>query len=127
MGNTPTARRTIGYWVTTALVAVLFAVPGVALLVRAPHFVSEMAHLGYPPYFLTILGPWKILGAVAIAVPRFGRLKEWAYAGMIFDATSAAASRAVVGDSALAVIGPLVIAGLVVVSWALRPEGRRAR
>jgi hypothetical protein len=124
LGNASTTARTVSYWVSTALVAALFAVPGVALIARAPHFVAEMAHLGYPAYFLSILGPWKVLAAVTVLVPRFARLKEWAYAGMIFDATSAAASRAAVGDGALAVIVPLVVAGLVVASWALRPEGR---
>jgi uncharacterized membrane protein YphA (DoxX/SURF4 family) len=72
-----------------------------------------MAHLGYPAYFLTILGTWKILGALAIVAPRLPRLKEWAYAGMVFDATSAAISRAVMGDGAVKVIAPLVVAVLV--------------
>ena len=124
MENHSPMARTVTYWVSTALIAALFAVPGVALIARAPHFVAEMAHLGYPAYFLGILGPWKVLAAVTVLVPRLARPKEWAYAGMIFDATSAAASRAEVGDGALAVIVPLAIAGLVVVSWVLRPEGR---
>jgi hypothetical protein len=124
VGNASTTAKTASYWVSTVLVAALFAVPGVALIARAPHFVSDMAHLGYPPYFLGILGPWKVLAAVIVLMPRSARIKEWAYAGMIFDATSAAASRAAVSDGAFAVIAPLVIAGLVIVSWALRPQGR---
>ena len=116
--------KTIGYWVTTVLAAPLFAVPGAGLLARMPHFTEEMAHLGYPLYFLTFLGVWKVLGALAILVPRLPRLKEWAYAGMIFDCTGAAASRAASGDGLGVVIGLFAIAGLVVASWALRPEGR---
>jgi DoxX-like family len=124
LGNTSTTARTVTYWVSTALIAALFAVPGVALIARAPHFVAELAHLGYPAYFLSILGPWKVLAAVTVLVPRLARPKEWAYAGMIFDATSAAFSRVAVGDGAFAVIVPLVISALVVASWALRPDGR---
>jgi hypothetical protein len=84
-----------------------------------------LAHLGYPPYFPGILGTWKGLGAIVVAVPRFPRLKEWAYAGMIFDLTGAAASRAVMGDGAAMVVAPLMIAGVVLASWSLRPPSRR--
>jgi uncharacterized membrane protein YphA (DoxX/SURF4 family) len=116
--------RVIGYWVATGLAALAFVAPGIGNLVHMPHIAQDMAHLGYPPYFLTILGTWKLLGAVAIVVPRLPRLKEWAYAGMMFDLTGAAVSRAASGDDAAMVIVPLVIGGLVVASWALRPEGR---
>jgi len=83
-----------------------------------------MAHLGYPEYFLRILGIWKVFGAVIILIPRLPQLKEWAYAGMIFDATSAAISRTAVGDNASKVIAPLAIAAIVMVSWGLRPKER---
>lgn len=114
----------MGYWLATGLVAVAFVVPGLGDVVHAPHLVEEMAHLGYPAYFLTILGVWKILGAVAVVVPGLPRLKEWAYAGMIFDLTGAATSRAMVADGVGMIVVPLVIAALVVTSWALRPAGR---
>ncbi|MGH7440466.1 MAG: DoxX family protein, partial [Polyangiaceae bacterium] len=78
-----------------------------------------------PPYFLTILGTWKVLGAIVVAAPRLPRLKEWAYAGMIFDLTGAAASRAFMGDGAPTVVVPLAIAGVVLASWSLRPASRR--
>ena len=83
--------------------------------------------LGYPLYFFRILGFWKILGAIAILVPRFPRLKEWAYAGIFFDLTGAAATWAAVGGpgEAFHIIAPLIIAGFTVASWALRPESRR--
>jgi uncharacterized membrane protein YphA (DoxX/SURF4 family) len=113
-----------GYWIATVIAALLFTVTGTALLLRVPHFTQDLAHLGYPAYFLTILGTWKILGAAAIVVPRLPRLKEWAYAGMTFDTTSAVISRAAVGDGAVKIIVPLLIAGLVLLSWRLRPEGR---
>jgi len=117
--------RQIGYWVATLAVAALFALPGMALLARVPHFTEDMAHLGYPAYFLSILGVWKILGAVTVVAPRLSRLKEWAYAGMVFDATSAAVSRAVLDDGFAKVAFPIVIGAIVMISWALRPPNRR--
>lgn len=116
--------RKIGYWIATGLVTAVFSITGVALLARVPHFTQDMTHLGYPSYFLTVLGTWKVLGAMAVAAPGLPRLKEWAYAGMIFDLTSAAASRAIRGDPPATVIIPLIIACVVVTSWALRPRGR---
>ena len=71
-----------------------------------------------------MLGTWKLLGAIAIVVPGFPRLKEWAYAGFFFDLTAAAVSRAAVGDSAADVVAPLVFLALVIASWALRPASR---
>jgi uncharacterized membrane protein YphA (DoxX/SURF4 family) len=123
MDNSITKRAT-GYWIATVLTALLFAVPGAALLLRVPHFTQDMEHLGYPAYFLAILGTWKILGALVILAPGLARPKEWAYAGMVFDATSAALSRAAMGDGAVKIIAPLVITVLVLLSWKLRPAGR---
>jgi hypothetical protein len=117
--------RDVIYWIATLLAATAFVVPGILNLVHAPHMVQDMAHLGYPSYFPTILGAWKVLGALAIVLPGRPRLKEWAYAGMVFDLTGAAISRAVIGDGALMVLVPLVIAAIVGTSWALRPAPRR--
>jgi hypothetical protein len=83
--------------------------------------------LDYPLYFFAILGFWKVLGAIAILAPRFPRLKEWAYAGIFFDLTGAAASCAAVGGYGVYgfhVLAPLIIAALMVASWALRPPSR---
>jgi hypothetical protein len=113
------------YWIATGLAAIAFIVPGVLNLVQAPHIVRDMAHLGYPPYFPTILGTWKVLGALAIVLPGHPRLKEWAYAGMVFDLTGASLSRAIVGDGTVMIVVPLVIAVVVGTSWALRPAERR--
>jgi uncharacterized membrane protein YphA (DoxX/SURF4 family) len=98
---------------------------GVAQLARVPGVVDGFVRiLGYPPYFVTILGFWKVLGAIAILVPRFPRLKEWAYAGIFFDLTGAAASSAAVGGRGFHIIAPLIFATLAVASWALRPSSR---
>jgi uncharacterized membrane protein YphA (DoxX/SURF4 family) len=116
--------RAIVYWVATAIAALLFAVPGTALIAHVPHFADEMARLGYPGYFLSLLGIFKVLAAVAILVPGFARLKEWAYAGMMFDIVGAIVSHAAVGDEVAKMVIPVVIAGMVITSWSLRPKGR---
>jgi hypothetical protein len=116
--------RAIAYWVVTVPVCLAFALSGLANLAHVSHVARDMAHLGYPAYVSNILGAWKVLGALIIAVPGFRRAKEWAYAGMIFDLTGAAISRSVVGDGAAGVLPPLVVAALAVASWALRSENR---
>jgi hypothetical protein len=121
------AKNITAYWIFTSLAALLFAVPGAALLLRVPHFSEDMARLGFPVYFLTILGVWKLLGVIAILSPGLVRLKEWAYAGMIFDLTSAAISRAVMGDGFIKIFVPLLVATIVFLSWRLRPVERVLR
>jgi hypothetical protein len=120
--------RMIAYWITTILVAFFIGSGGAAQIAQYlgnRHGVVPL--LGYPMYFFAILGFWKVLGAIAILVPRFPRLKEWAYAGIFFDLTGAAASCAAVGGYGaygFHVIAPLVLTVLMVASWALRPESR---
>lgn len=119
-----TKARNITYWITTALVAFSMS-GGIAQLARVPGVVDGFVRvLGYPPYFVTILGFWKVAGAIAILIPRFPRLKEWAYAGIFFDLTGAAASSAAVHAQAFHILAPLIGAGLAVASWALRPPSR---
>ena len=117
--------RTIAFWVTTIFGPASFVIGGYLHLTRDPQVMATLAHLGYPPYFATIMGVWKLLGAIAIVVPGFPRLKEWAYAGFFFDLTGAAATRAFVGDGAADIVAPLVFLALVMASWALRPARRR--
>jgi len=83
-----------------------------------------MQQPGYPAYFASILGFWKLLGGVALLVPGMPVLKEWAYAGVCFDLTSAAVSHAASGDGAAEVSAPLVIAVLAIASYVLRPCSR---
>jgi uncharacterized membrane protein YphA (DoxX/SURF4 family) len=118
------AKNVTTYWIFTLLTALLFAVPGAALLLRVPHFTEDMAPLRYPAYFLTILGVWKLLGVVAILSPGLPRLKEWAYAGMVFDLASAAISRAITRGDLIKIVPPLVVVAIVFVSCTLRPAGR---
>lgn len=114
------------YWIPTLLVSLAMLAGGSADLARPAELVEGMTtHLGYPLYFLTILGAWKVLGGLALLVPGLPRLKEWAYAGIVFDLTGAAASHLAAGDGADKVVGPLVLTGLAFVSWAMRPSSRR--
>jgi uncharacterized membrane protein YphA (DoxX/SURF4 family) len=119
-----TRARTIAFWVTTIFGPASFVIGGYLHLTRDPQVMATLAHLGYPAYFATIMGVWKLLGAIAIVVPGIPRLKEWAYAGFFFDLTGAAATRAFVGDSAADILAPLVFLALVAASWALRPASR---
>lgn len=93
-------------------------------LLRAPDAVAGISNLGYPIYFVVLLGVWKTLGAVTILAPRLPRLKEWAYAGIVFDLTGAAVSQAASGSSIGNVLGPALFTLLALASWALRPESR---
>lgn len=123
--------KIIGYWVTTIMVAFELVAGGVADLIHGPALlfagdsvVLILGQLGYPVYLLTILGVWRLLGAVALLVPGFPRLKEWAYAGTFIELTGAAASWLASGSSMSDIIWPLAIAVLTLVSWALRPPDR---
>ncbi|OLD91392.1 MAG: hypothetical protein AUG81_00320 [Verrucomicrobia bacterium 13_1_20CM_4_54_11] len=116
---------TIAYWVVTAPLALECAVGGVMGGLQLPVFARIMEHLGYPNYFMTIIGTWYVLAGIALLIPRFPRLKEWAYAGLIFLYTGAIASRLAVGDSAVTLVGLVILIGLTVASWGLRPPTRR--
>jgi hypothetical protein len=113
------------YWVTTLAVAAVMLLGGVMDTLRAAPVVETMNHLGYPAYVASILGVWKLLGGFAILAPGLPRVKEWAYAGIAFDLTGAAISHGAAGDPTAKVVVPLVLLGLAIVSWALRPTSRR--
>ena len=118
--------RATGYWTATACVALEMGVGGGWDIARLPFVANVVAHLGYPSYFLVLLGTWKMLGAAALLVPRTPLLKEWAYAGAFFTYTGAMISHLTTGYalSEVAVLG--VMTALTVTSWALRPAARRS-
>ena len=87
--------------------------------------MEMMTHLGYPIYFLTIIGVWKILGVVAVLVPRFPLVKEWAYAGFAFTMTGALFSHLIAKDGAKELFGPSLLLILTVISWYFRPLDRK--
>ncbi len=116
--------HTTAYWITTILGPASFLMGGWLGVTRDPQMLATLHHLGYPEYFASISGTWKILGALAVVTPGLPRLKEWAYAGFVFELTSAALSRAAIGDRVGDILAPLAFLGLVVASWALRPVSR---
>jgi hypothetical protein len=116
--------RSALYWTTTTLAALAFLTGGAAYLARADAPVKGMVALGYPVYFVSLLGVWKVLGGIAILAPRLPRLKEWAYAGIAFDLTGTAFSHVAVGDPPGKAVAPLVILAIAAASWAVRPASR---
>jgi uncharacterized membrane protein YphA (DoxX/SURF4 family) len=122
-----TQGKVIAYWASTALLVFMMLGGGVGELTHQWGTLETVQLVGYPVYFLTILGIWKLLGTIALLVPRFGRLKEWAYAGIFFTMTGAAASHAFAnnyGVYAYHIVFPLSFAVLAIASWALRPQSR---
>ena len=116
--------KTTTYWVTTGLLGLDFLVGGAFQIARSPQAVEGFAHLGYPAYFVGLLGVWKILGALALLVPGFPRLKEWAYAGIFFDVSAGVVSVIAVGDGFGPALLPFAFLLLTLASWALRPASR---
>ena len=90
-----------------------------------PATIEGIMKLGYPLYFIIVLGIWKVLGAIAIVIPKFPRLKEWAYAGIFFEMTGAAVSHAVCGSAIWHIVITSIFAVLAIVSWVLRPQNRK--
>ncbi len=117
--------RSAGYWFATVLVAAELGLGGIWDIVRIPAVRDLVAHLGYPSYFLVLLGSWKVLGAVALLVPRRALLKEWAYAGAFFTYTGAIVSHLTTGYDVGEVGSLAMLTALTALSWALRPPSRR--
>ena len=117
----------IVYWATTVIMGFVMLSGGVGDLMKPAALVAGMTLLGYPYYFMTILGAWKVLGGITILVPGYPRLKEWAYAGIIFDVTGAAASHTFSSDwgaSYFHIWVPLLMVVFTLLSWYYRPQSR---
>jgi hypothetical protein len=119
--------RSVGYWLATAVVAGELGLGGGWDVARIPFVRDLVTHLGYPTYFLVLLGGWKVLGAIALLVPRRALLKEWAYAGAFFTYTGAIASHLTTGYDRVEVWLLAGLTVLTVLSWALRPASRRTQ
>jgi hypothetical protein len=117
--------KRVAYWVCTGLVVFFIGSGGVAYAMQVPDVIQGVVALGFPVHFIVLLGVWKVLGSIAIVVPGFLLIKEWAYAGIMFELTGAASASLATGGEWWHTAAPLSIAVLVAVSWALRPESRR--
>lgn len=120
-----TKRNKIIYWIATIWLALGMVSTGILQLLKDEKEVTMMTRLGYPDYFLTIIGMWKILGVVAILIPKFPLLKEWAYAGFFIAMSGAVASHLMSGSEAKDLFGPTLLLMLTIVSWYFRPADRK--
>ena len=121
-----TKRNKMIYWVATGFLAFGMLAQGFAQISHTSGYIDMIvAHLGYPSYFLYIIGVWKILGVIAILVPDFKVLKEWAYAGFFFIMSGAVFSHIAAGDSIFSSAPALFLIIVIVVSWSFRPADRK--
>jgi len=113
------------YWVATVWMCFGMTYAGIIQIMQSPEETTMMQHLGYPNYLLPILGSWKILGVIALLMPKFPLVKEWAYAGFIFTVTGALASHIISHDGFKEIVGPSLFIVLITTSWYFRPADRR--
>ncbi|MBP1224533.1 DoxX family protein [Flavobacterium sp. 1355] len=120
-----TKRNKIIYWIATLWLALGMTATGIVQLLQIKEEVDMMSHLGYPLYFLPLLGIWKLLGVIAILIPKFGLLKEWAYAGFFFAMSGAIISHLARGEYGIELFGPALLLVLTIISWYFRPADRK--
>lgn len=117
--------KNIAYWIFTGLLGLGYLTGGVVDILQPADFLKDTEKLGYPLYFFTMLGCWKIVGALVVLAPGLLRAKEWAYAGMVFNLTSAGIAHVMINDPIDKTIPSQILLLFVVASWALRPENRK--
>ena len=119
-------RNLIIYWIFTALFTIGMLASGIQQLLRTKEMTDMVTHLGYPLYFMSIIGTWKILGVIAVLMPGVKLLKEWAYAGFFFVMTGALVSHLLISDFEVkAILGPVFQTLFIVLSWYFRPASRK--
>lgn len=121
-------RNKIIYWIATIWLALGMISTGMVQLLKAKAGAGgadSLAHLGYPGYVLTILGIWKVLGVIAVLIPKFPAVKEWAYAGFFFAMTGAIFSHIAAGNAIAEIFPALLLLVLTVISWYFRPAERK--
>ncbi len=122
-----TKRNKIIYWVSTLWLSLGMVSTGIIQVLNMKEETEFIIRLGYPAYFLTLLGSWKLLGVVAVLIPKFPLLKEWAYAGFFFTMSGAIFSHVATRDAASEFFGPVLLLLLTVVSWYFRPADRKIK
>ena len=120
-----TRSKKIIYWIATIWLALGMLSTGAVQLFKVQSEVDSITNLGYPVYFLTILGVWKILGVAAVLIPKFPLIKEWAYAGFFFAMSGATLSRIASGDPMNEIFPSVLLLILTLVSWYFRPTDRK--
>ena len=117
--------KTIWYWIITGILSFCLFSGGLAQALQVQGVVQGFKPLGYPTYFISLIGIWKMLGIIAILVPGFKLLKEWAYAGLFFTMTGAVISHIASNDIHAQIIAPILFSIFTILSWYLRPAGRK--
>jgi hypothetical protein len=118
-------RKLIWYWIITGLLSFCIFFGGLTQALLLKQTIEGFKPLGYPTYFIALIGIWKMLGVIAILVPNFKLLKEWAYAGIFFTMTGAVISHIASNDIKVQIIAPAMLAVFTVLSWYLRPADRK--
>jgi hypothetical protein len=118
-------KNNLAYWITTGLFAFGLTGSGLMTVSHQPPMVAAYTHLGYPIYFMTLLGAAKLAGVATVLAPRLPRLKEWAYAGFTINMVAAVISHLAAGDPVGNAVAPAVLLGLILASWRLRPADRK--
>lgn len=118
-------RNNIIYWIATVWLSLGMVSTAVVQLMHMEADVATITSLGYPAYLLTILGIWKLLGVIAVLVPKFPLVKEWAYAGFFIAMSGAGISHLAAGHPVQEILPSLLLLVLTVVSWYFRPASRR--
>ena len=118
-------RDRIIYWISTVWLALGMFSTGIVQLFKVEEETRFILDLGYPVYFLTILGTWKILGVVGLLISGFPLLKEWVYAGFFFAMSGAVFSHIAAGSAMSEIFPSLLLLVLTVVSWYFRPADRK--
>ena len=123
MTKPPTKTRTTIYWASTLFVAFIMTISGALALFHMPGIMAALAHLGYPPYFSSLLAVSKLAGVSVLLLPGIPRLKEWTYAGFGIMVLSASYSHFLSGEGLLA-LEPLVTFAALILSYTMRPPSR---
>lgn len=118
-------RNALIYWIATLWLSLGMVSTGIVQLIQMEEEVSKITQMGYLRHLLPLLGIWKWLGGVAILVPRFPLVKEWACAGFFFIMAGAIISHVVVEDPLCTLLGPGLLLVLTVISWYFRPANRK--
>jgi uncharacterized membrane protein YphA (DoxX/SURF4 family) len=118
-------RNKIIYWIFTLWMSLGMVSTAIVQLMKSKDELTNFTNLGYPAYLMTIIGVWKILGVIAVLVPRRPLLKEWAYAGFFFVMSGAIISHIIVNDPFSKTFPAVLLFVLVIISWYFRPTERK--
>jgi len=123
--NKSQKRNKIIYWIFTLWMSLGMASTAIVQLMKNKDELANFTNLGYPSYLMIIIGVWKILGVIAVLMPKFPLLKEWAYAGFFFVMSGAVISHIIVNDPFSKTFPAILLLVLVIISWYFRPADRK--